>query len=305
MSKGQEPVAAIDLGTNTFNLLIIKNGAPHPELLLSTKEGVALGMGGINDNRISEDAWQRGMDCLGRFMAICKEYGCTKIQAIATSAIRNAINGKDFVHKIEEEFDIPCKVIDGIEEAKLIYKGVCLTHNFDRKGLIMDIGGGSTEFILADENGILAMNSFEIGVSRIFQQFSFSDPFSEEDKEKINTYLEEKTGGFFDTISCSDFIGSSGSFETLYELLYDKEFPEGFDPVMLSRNEMEVMIDILLRMTAKERERHHRILPVRRKMIPIAAAKMKWIMEKTGTERIIITPCSLKEGVAFDLLNNQ
>ena len=298
-------VAAIDMGTNTFNLLIIRNNNQCvPELILSTKEGVALGMGGINENTISPEAWRRGMDCLTRFKAICDQYNCQSIKAIGTSSIRNADNGIDFVREVETKLLIPCQIINGDEEADMIYKGVCLTHHFEDKGLIMDIGGGSSEFIFADKDGVIKKNSFEIGVSRIYQQFEFSDPFSQLDIAKLFAYFETQTFGFFDEIQCDDFIGSSGSFETLYELLHDKLFPLGFETVELTRNEMEVMIDFIMRMTLKEREKHHRILPIRRKMLPIAAIKIKWVLNKINASRVIITPCSLKEGLAFDLLNN-
>lgn len=304
MSTTKGPVAAIDLGTNTFNLLIIEEVDGVPKLLMSKKEGVALGMGGINTNRITPDAWQRGVECLRHFKQIGEEYNCKRIKAIATSAVRNAHNGIAFIKEVESTIGIPCEIISGKVEAELIYKGVRLTHDFDQPGLIMDIGGGSTEFIHASRQGILQMDSFEIGVSRIYQQIEFSDPFSDNDVERLYAYLDHFSGNFFKRIQCDDFIGSSGSFETLYELLYDKEFPEGFSPMLLTRNEMEVMIDMVLRMTNEEREMHHRILPIRRKMLPIAVAKIRWVMRKIDAKQVIITPCSLKEGVAFDLLNN-
>ena len=304
MSRTIGPVAVIDLGTNTFNLLIIEQKNSVPKLLVSTKEGVALGMGGINTNQIASDAWQRGIECLQRFKEICVDYNCLKIKGIATSAIRNARNGSEFIREVESKLGIVCEVISGEREAELIYKGVCFTHNFVNAGLIMDIGGGSTEFIHADQRGIITMQSFEIGVSRIYQHFQFSDPFSKDDIESINAYLDHSTGKFFEAIKCDDFIGSSGSFETLYELLHDKPFPLGFSPMILTRNEMEVMIDMVLHMTNEEREMHHRILPIRRKMLPIAVAKIRWVMNKVNAKRVIITPCSLKEGVAFNLLNN-
>lgn len=304
MPFSNRPVAAIDMGTNTFNLLIIRGGEKFPELILSTKEGVALGMGGINENTISKEAWKRGIDCLKRFKEICTKHNCEVIQAIGTSSIRNATNGGEFIDEVESQLQIPCKVIDGKEEAEMIYKGVCLTKSFDSKGLIMDIGGGSTEFIFADQSGILKMKSFEIGVSRIYQKFKFSDPLSKDDVDKIFNYLDTNTFDFFDDIVCDDFIGSSGSFETIYELLHDKPFPKGFESMNLTRSEMEIMIDFILRTTIAERERHHRILPIRRKMLPIAALKIRWVMNKIDAKHVIITPCSLKEGLAFDLLNN-
>ena len=148
----------------------------------------------------------RGIDCLIRFKAICIEHDCEVIQAIGTSSIRNATNGKKFIDEVETKLQIPCRVIDGKQEAEMIYKGVCLTTSFENKGLIMDIGGGSTEFIYADKSGILKMKSFEIGVSRIYQKFQFSDPLSKDDIEKIFNYLDINTLSFFDDIECDDLF---------------------------------------------------------------------------------------------------
>jgi exopolyphosphatase/guanosine-5'-triphosphate,3'-diphosphate pyrophosphatase len=165
----------------------------------------------------------------------------------------------------------------------------------------MDIGGGSTEFILADSKGITKLNSFEIGVSRIYQQLRFDDPFSSEDVRKIKDYLNVKTGDFFDELKGIDLIGSSGSFETLYEMLHNKPFPTGYQSITLTRGEMEEIITTILGMTEAQRDTHERIIPVRRKMLPIAAVKIQWVLEKIQAEQVVITPYSLKEGVAYEL----
>jgi exopolyphosphatase / guanosine-5'-triphosphate,3'-diphosphate pyrophosphatase len=293
-------IAVIDLGTNTFNLLVVKRQGKGLHMIYSTKEGVALGMGGINSNRIADDAWQRGVECVARFRDKAKELGVTQLQAIATSAIRNATNGSEFVTELEG-MGVPVKVISGIKEAEYIYQGVAIGHAFEKPGLIMDIGGGSTEFIFADQNGVNKLNSFEIGVSRIYQQLRFDDPFSQEDERKIKDYLNAKTGDFFDGMFGVDLIGSSGSFETLYEMLHDQPFPSGYQSIELSRREMEEIIRTIMMMTEAERDRHQRIIAVRRKMLPIAAVKIQWVLEKIKADRVIITPYSLKEGVAYEL----
>ena len=294
------PIAIIDLGTNTFNLLVVEQTQEGLHMLYATKEGVALGMGGINSNNITEDAWQRGLACVKRFKQKALEFGCQEILAIATSAVRNADNGKAFVNELER-IGVPVRVISGIQEAEYIYQGVAIGHSFSRPGLIMDIGGGSTEFIYANELGIDKLTSFEIGVSRIYQQFVFQDPFSLQDVHTINEYLDTHTGDFFNEMNGVNLIGSSGSFETLYEMLHDKPFPGGYTSITLGRIEMEEIIETILTMTEAERDRHDRIIPIRRKMLPIAAVKIQWVMKKIGAEQVIITPYSLKEGVAYEL----
>jgi exopolyphosphatase / guanosine-5'-triphosphate,3'-diphosphate pyrophosphatase len=297
-------IAVIDMGTNTFNLLIVREVKETIKFVYSTKEGVALGMGGVNENRITKDAWGRGLSCIEKFTKVCSEYNCQSIVAFGTSAIRGAVNGIDFVAEIEQRFPVSCKIIDGNEEAQLIYNGVCMTHVFNEQGVIMDIGGGSTEFILADKNGILKKESFDIGISRIFQQFQFSDPFSPEDCKKIELYLEERAHSFFNNLQVDELIGSSGTFETFYEIIHDKPFPEGYVQLEMLRNEIDEVIERIIKMTKNDRDNNDRIIPIRRIMLPIAAVKIRWVMRKLKTKRLIITPCSLKEGVAFNLIRN-
>jgi hypothetical protein len=120
MSRTIGPVAVIDLGTNTFNLLIIEQKNSVPKLLVSTKEGVALGRGGINTNQIASDAWQRGIECLQRFKEICVDYNCLKIKGIATSAIRNARNGSEFIREVESHGGSVDKIMMSVRKLQTI-----------------------------------------------------------------------------------------------------------------------------------------------------------------------------------------
>jgi exopolyphosphatase / guanosine-5'-triphosphate,3'-diphosphate pyrophosphatase len=291
--------AVIDLGTNTFNLLIAEVDITqnHFHVLYSEKKGVALGMGGINEQKIGTEAFERGIQALIKFKSICNEYHVESIRAIGTSALRDAKNSHDFVAKAFEQTGLKVEIISGDEEAYYIYQGVCWSFDFKEPSLIMDIGGGSTEFILADKNGIQSKISFNIGVSRIFQEFSFSDPYTTEDVVKIEQWLEDKTQGYFDTMSCNTLVGASGSFETFHEMIHLEAFQEKVASKEIPFNLLIKTLDELIYSTQTERDLHPFIIPIRRKMAPIAAVKTKWVIEKIGASRTVVTPCSLKEGV--------
>lgn len=209
--------AVIDLGTNTFNLLIFKKTATGNKIIFNHKEGVALGMGGINNATIAPDAFERGITTLENFKAICMHHGVEQIRAIGTSALRAAENSADFIEAAYAMTEIPITIIDGETEAELIYRGIQSAHVFEHPSIILDIGGGSSEFIFANNDEVIKSKSFEIGVSRIYQQFEFSDPLSNHDIDAIINYLESATKGFFDDIHTQTLIGASGSFETFYE----------------------------------------------------------------------------------------
>lgn len=288
--------AVIDLGTNTFNLLIadINNGGFN--VVHSEKDGVALGMGGINDGYLSEDAFQRGLNTLKQFKEKCDKLGVVETHAIGTSALRSAFNADDFISAVKTETGFDVEIVSGLREAELIYQGVRWSYDFCDPGCIMDIGGGSTEFIFADKTGVHDLISLNIGVSRIFQQFQCQDPLTDADIWNIEEWLEERTEGFFEGKKSNLLIGASGSFETFYELIHCNCFPEKVKSVEVSFSELMSSIDQIIASTQSERDKNNWIIPIRKKMAPIAAVKTRWVIKKLGVQRVIISPCSLKEG---------
>jgi exopolyphosphatase/guanosine-5'-triphosphate,3'-diphosphate pyrophosphatase len=289
--------AVIDLGTNTFNLAIADVENNSIQLLHAEKEGVAIGMGGINDKLLSEDAIQRAIACLDRFKSRCTDFQVVKIEAIGTSAIRDASNRLTFLKSVKDATGIEIDVINGIQEANLIYQGIAYTYNFESPSLIMDIGGGSTEFIAANASGIKDLISLNIGVSRIFQLFSFSNPMTSEDILNVENYLEAHEHDFFNRINCQTLVGASGSFETFYELVHQMAYPKGYETQELDFKEFESILDWIISTSKEERDLNDFIIPIRKKMAPIAAIKTRWVIKRMKAHRIVISPCSLKEGV--------
>lgn len=288
--------AVIDLGTNTFNLLIADVFASNFELVHTEKDGVALGMGGINHNRIADEALIRGFNALYHFKTVCADYQVQEIHAFGTSALRDASNSSEFLHKVQSELGIEIQIISGELEAELIYKGVKWSYDFAEPAVIMDIGGGSTEFVFADENGITDLVSLNIGVSRIYQHFHFSDPLSKEDVSNIEAWLDERADGFFDGKQEHILIGASGSFETFYELIHNEPFPSKIDAVEISIDELNHSLTAIITSSQAERDQNHWIIPIRKRMAPIAAVKTRWVLNKLDIQRVFISPCSLKEG---------
>ncbi len=286
----------IDLGTNTFNLLIADVFDHYFEVVHSAKNGVALGMGGINQSIITEDAIVRALIALTDFKTACDECHVDCIHAFGTSAIRDASNSTEFIQRVKEQTGISVEIIDGTKEAELIYYGVKWTYNFEEPAVIMDIGGGSTEFIFSDKHGIRELISLNIGVSRIFQEFTFNDPLSAEDVKRVEQWLETKSNGFFDNKKEDCLLGASGSFETFYELMYNVPYPVSFGTEELNINELKDSLKEIISSTQKERDENQWIIPIRKKMAPIAAIKTNWIMQKLQTKRVLISPFSLKEG---------
>ena len=288
--------AIIDIGTNTFNLLIAEHCFGDIKKLYSTKRAVALGMGGITQGIITQSAIERALIALHEFEKIISGYDVDQIKLIAPSAVREASNANEFINRVKEELGREVQVIDGKEEAQLIYKGVSLCHTVKEPLMIMDIGGGSTEFIQVNIEGIENLTSFKIGVSRLYQTFPCSDPFTKKDVETIERFLNINTSGFFADKFIDVLIGSSGTFETFYELIHGKPFPDSNQSVGIDVDPFLEAIDELIFSSQKERDQNDFIIPIRKKMAPFAAVKTRWVIRQLQVKKVFISPYSLKEG---------
>lgn len=288
--------AIIDIGTNTFNLIIGEVVDGKLERHRSEKEAVLLGMNGINHGKIAEEAWLRAIQTLLRFKSYCVEEEVTDILGFGTSAMRDAKNGDIFIKEVKEQTGIPIEIITGQRESQLIYQGVKLLHDFNEPGVIMDIGGGSTEFIFANSEGVQSAASFDIGVSRLYQDLDKNNNFSERHYKFISGYLDARTADFFKGKEIDLLIGASGSFETFYEMIFQKRFTSKDKTVKLPIHLLLEQIDWVLASRYEDRINHEWIIPMRKKMIPIAAFKIKWVIEKLQIKEVLLSPYSLKEG---------
>lgn len=291
--------AVIDMGTNTFNLLIADVHDRSFECLYATKEPVLLGMGGINDNRISEEAMARAHLAVKKFVRTCNAFHINKnnISAIGTSALRGASNSEDFVESMRRVFGVQVTIISGADEANYIFKGVKWTHAFENPAVIMDIGGGSSEFIHADASGILDLQSLDIGVSRVYQHFDHPETYSAELQQSILAYFDERENARMNQFEVDTLIGASGSFETFYEMIYESEWKPDPKVIELPIEKLMTQLEWSINSSQAERNEHVWITQIRKTMLPVAALQIKWALEKTKATRVLISPYSLKEGV--------
>ena len=285
--------AVIDLGTNTFNLLIAEFSKKKWTVIYNQKIGVLLGMGGINSQKIAEDAMARGIQAMVKFKGICDDY-MVHPMAIGTSALRDAKNKNIFINDVHKKTGIKIDVISGDKEAEYIFKGVKKTFIQD-SGVIIDIGGGSTEIIYFKNEQIIKKKSFDIGVSRIYQMFNFKDPISKMESDELKDWFNQQTDGFLNDINCNTLIGASGSFETFYELIHNKHFQSNTS-IHLPFDTLKNMLNSTSFSSYKERNENEWIVPIRKKMIPFAAIKVQWLIEKLNIKEVYVSPYSMKEG---------
>jgi exopolyphosphatase/guanosine-5'-triphosphate,3'-diphosphate pyrophosphatase len=297
--------AVIDLGTNTFNLLIANRLSR--EVIYKEKQAVQLGKGGISKGIIAEEAIERAINSLLSYKAKIEAYKVADITVTGTSAIRNAKNQTDFVQTILDKTGFKIKVLSGDEEASRIYDGVSHFLNFGKEAeLIIDIGGGSVEFIIANDQEVLWMRSLEIGGQRLMDQFHNNDPIDQGDIEKLNSFLKSQLEEVIQKSykhNVKKLIGSAGSFDTLQDMLlksgYDKQPDNSILPI-------DYFHSICADLTSKKREERLKIpgmIAMRVDMIVVASLLIKLLVEELELNQIRVSSFALKEGVLFGSKN--
>lgn len=305
-------LAVIDLGTNTFNLLVVETGpGGRYAILYNEKIPVRLGEGGINKGYITDTAFQRGLTAMNANKSVLHHYGVDKVVAIGTSALRNASNSKAFVDAVKAETGITINVIDGDREAQYIYKGVRdAVQMSDALSLVIDIGGGSTEFIIADKNDIAWKRSFEIGAARLLERFTPSDPMLPSEENAIREYLDTQLQPLFEAAKQfppGELIGSSGSFESLAEMIgyrfHTPDIIENVSEYTFDLDECEQVYHELKRSTRAERLQMKGLISMRVDMMVVSAILVQHVIEQLGLTRMRLSKYSLKEGVIRELLD--
>ncbi|MDB5159584.1 MAG: hypothetical protein JWR50_4291 [Mucilaginibacter sp.] len=302
-------IAVMDLGTNTFHLLIAEGNASEYKEIVHKHEAVKLGEGGINKGIIQPEAYERGVAAMLKFHALLTEHYVQNIKAIATSALRNASNGQQFMDEVLQKTGISIETIDGEQEAEYIYKGVKLAGGLSHQtSLIMDIGGGSVEFIVGNENAILWKQSFEIGAARLMDKFHRADPIPRESINALEIYLEEHLLSLLAVASkypVDSMIGSSGAFETFAELIElekNKPFSLDIKNYDFEFGELITVTDRLITSSHNERKNTKGIIPIRVDMIVVASLITRFITQKLGIHKVCLSTYSLKEGVLAEMM---
>ncbi len=304
-------IAVLDLGTNTFHLLVAKIYPDHSfKILFKNRAVVKLGKGGISENRIADAPFKKGIKTIQHFNEQIKKLGNNKIFAFATSAIRSSTNGGEFVKKVKNETGIEIKIISGDEEAELIYYGVRQCVQMDeRPALIMDIGGGSTEFIIANHTTVFWKQSFNIGAARLIDQFHLSDPILNKEMISIQRHLEkvlQPLNAAMDKFPVSKLIGSSGSFDTLAEMtsfrFRKRNMLKAKTSYQFNLVEYDKIHKWLLKSTTQMRMKAKGLIKMRVDMIVASSICTTYVLKKFMLKEMVQSKYALKEGALWKII---
>lgn len=299
-------IAILDLGTNTFHLLIADVKGAKFKILFKTKIAVKLGEGAIHRNRIAKEPYIRGLQTMESFKGIIEEYKPDKTFAFATSAIRSATNGGKFVEEVKDKTGIKVKVISGAKEAELICLGVRQCIDLKFPALIMDIGGGSTEFIISDNNKIYWKESFDIGAARLLEIIRPSDPITETEIQRVEEFLDKKLASLKLAIQkypVKKLVGSSGSFDTFAEMggykFKNQDVLKNKKQYKFNLVEFERMYNEVLHSTFDQRLKMKGLIRMRVDMIVLAGICTNYVLKKFNIREMHLSKYALKEGALF------
>lgn len=304
-------VGILDLGTNTFNFLVRETSTD--EVLISTKIPVKLGQGGIDQGRIAEPAFERGLAALAEHQQTARNLKIDGLYAFATSAIRSASNGPEFVQAAEKQLGIRINVIDGKQEAHFIGTGVreAVRLQEDVTYLVMDIGGGSTEFLLMDATHTHFMESYLLGVSRLLEKFRPHDPMLPEEVEEVENYLDSCLQSLDEACKLHKpqvLLGSSGSFDTLAEMCLKRFNPEetllGKTFFQFDLHHYHLIHRQLMQSSFDERLNMPGMLPMRADMLVFSTLFIQFVLKRFGIKHMMLSTYALKEGVYMELKND-
>ncbi len=304
-------LAVIDCGTNTFNLIIVEtNDRLRFSRVDNTRIPVKLGEGAINKGFIATEPFKRGVEAIRSFDQLIRQLGVDQVLAFATSAIRDAANGEQFVNTIQQEFNISLRVIDGNKEAELIYLGIRQAVTLSNQvSLIMDIGGGSTELILASRDNIYWKGSFRIGAARLLEKFRPSDPITAQEITAMEQYLDGELATFFEAakqFKPVELVGSSGAFDSIVEMIHGElggeALTEDKTGYSIDLGQYHRISELVRSSTLEQRRQIKGLVPMRFDMIVISCLMIDYILKTCSLEALRVSVYSLKEGALMDFI---
>ena len=303
-------LAAVDVGTNSLHLVVARV-LPNRrfEVLASEKEVVRLGSGSGDMKQLSPAAIERGVACLARFRQMAGVFGA-QVRAVATSAVREAENAADFLAACRRDAGVDVEVVSGVEEARLIHLGVLQALPvYDRQLLLIDIGGGSTEFLVGKGGEMLWARSLKLGAIRLTERFFPDGRVSAKRVARARQFLFSfltPTAGEIRGHGFEVAAGSSGTIENLAVVaahLRDGAPPVSINGYELTRTDLDHAVrELLAATTPAERAKVPGVEPRRADIIAAGAVLLQVTFEVLELDALTVSAYALREGILLDQL---
>ncbi len=301
-------IAVIDLGSNLTKLVIANGSLPLTVIHRSIYNTKTLK--NAPKGEFDQDSIVLIERDIASILEVIKDFQCHTVLGIATSAFRTRKNGQEVIDHINSKFQTSIQIISGDQEAQLVFDGAMACVSSTKKPvLVMDIGGGSTEFIIGNDQGILWKHSFDLGSTAITKWTDLQNPLTSANLELLQTNLSKVFISLLEAIKIHNpvsFIGTTGAFESFAQML---SFQNGISESVDSGHEfnpsqLEDILDTLIASTSQERKTMNGVHPLRYDTIHLAAVIFQYIFKNTKFEGYLLSLGDVKEGLIVDFLNS-
>jgi exopolyphosphatase / guanosine-5'-triphosphate,3'-diphosphate pyrophosphatase len=301
-------IAVFDIGTNSIHMLVARIGARgNFKILERERDTTRLGDGSFEKRRLRKASMRRALNVIGQFHELSKKYGVRRSIGVATSAVRDAKNGKAFIREVLKRTGIRIRIVSGDEEARLI--DLAARSNMDVEGertLVVDIGGGSMELIAGDGTKHRFMKSFPLGVARLTDRFLKKDPPSEKQMQKLEKHIEKTLKTAAKKIrkyDVSTVIGTAGTLINLGSMAYESENARPLRIThhhTLTRKQLEKLHAEISKLSLRERLNFPGLDSKRADIILAGSVLVRTLMRLLKIEEIMLSKRGIREGVILD-----
>ncbi len=305
MEIKKKRLAVIDLGTNTFTMMIAEV-AENQRFSSIFKERYFIKLAENGIETIGEKPYFRALDALINFKKSIDAHEVSLVRALGTAALRTASNGEDLVADIAEKAGIQVEIIDGDAEANYIYEGVKCAYPFTNQcDLIIDIGGGSVEFIIANQTQKIWAQSFPVGLAVLKKGFHQQEPIQTAEIQAIEQFLSTTLSPLFEAVKqhpIRNLIGASGTFDVFERLFLHRRVSEMATEVNVE--DVLTFCESIIPLNSKERYANADIPDERVEMIVVAVVLIRFVLQSFDIQMIGVSAYAMKEGL-MSLLSNE
>lgn len=305
-------LAAIDIGTNSFHLVIAKiDEKKRFTLITRAKEVVRLGSSSNDMKYISPESMDRGIETLKRFRLICDSYNA-KIEAVATSATREALNKDIFLTRVLNETGIEINIVSGYEEARLIYLGVLQSLDiYNKRILLIDIGGGSTEFLIGEKSEVISASSIKVGAVRLTHKFSLDNKIDKTSLKNAKQFVKGAINQVVRLLENEKYdmvIGSSGTIATIGSIIssentVSEDFEIKLNGFEIRKKSLQNAVNRIYKAETKhERTEIQGLDPKRADIITAGAVITEQIFSELNIDKMTLSGYALREGIIMNYI---
>ena len=304
-------VATVDLGSNSFHLLIAKvSGLEDIKVLCKKKQKVQLRLGVDNQGELDSTVGKKALACLARFATYIERYHVTHVKAVGTYSMRKIRTDHPFIEQANAALGHPIDIITGLQEAQLIYQGIVMAHDVKDTTLCIDIGGGSTEITLADEQEVHFTHSLEMGCVSMQQLFFKDQQLTQANFKAAHDYTVSVLEPWIDTL-CQQapprqqVFGSSGTIQAIHNIIKAAgpiQMKSKGDTVFITYNHMQWVYDQLLEMKSIDHIQFKGLRKDRENILPGGLSILMALFKTLNIKQMQLSYSALREGLLAECM---